>query len=310
MRIVTNLEEYTPEGECAAAIGKFDGVHLGHRRLLSEILREKAAGRKALVFTFDPSPEVFFGHGPEKELSTREEKHRLFEQLGIDVVVEFPFTQETAKMPPEAFVRDILCRRLHAALVAAGTDLSFGESGRGDFALLKSLSSRYHYTARQIEKVQYRGVPISSTLIRGLVAQGRMEEVEACLGAPYTVLGTVQHGNEIGRTIDIPTINQLPEEAKLLPPFGVYYSAVRVDGRLYAGMTNIGIKPTIREKAKRVTVETHLYDFAGNLYGKLLGVSLLTYRRPERKFSGIDELKKAMESDLAAGREYFAARES
>lgn len=134
-----------------------------------------------------------------------------------------------------------------------------------------------------------------------------MEEVRACLGISYQILGTVLHGNAIGRTIGIPTVNQIPEADKLLPPHGVYYSTVLLDGKEYPGMTNIGVKPTV-SRTGALTVETHLYDFRGDLYGRVITTSLLTFRRPERKFSGIDELKQTMQKDLAAGREYHGIR--
>ena len=255
------------------------------------------------MLTFDPSPEVFFGFGENKELSTQREKHLLFERLGVDLLVEFPFNIETAAMPPETFVREILSERLRMRYLAAGPDLSFGDRGKGNFELLSYLAPRYGYQTKMIQKVQENGKVISSTLIRSLVAKGQMEEVEECLGAPYTVLGTVRHGRALGRTIDIPTVNQIPEKTKLLPPHGVYYSKVRIGDKMYCGMTNIGEKPTVKQD-HTVNVETYLYDFSGDLYGQEIAVSLLTYRRPEIRFAGIEELKEQMMKDVQAGRVY------
>ncbi len=303
MRIISGTTQFKIEEGTAVAIGKFDGLHLGHRRLLKEILRQKEDGLKAAVFTFDPSPEVFFGMNPSRELSTNEEKRALFREIGIDILVEFPFNRMTAATPPEDFVVDILCRRMNARFVAAGTDLSFGAMGKGNFALMSSLARHLGFEARKIDKIERNGKVISSTLIRRLVEEGNMEEAAACLGAPYRITGKIVHGRALGRRIGIPTLNQLPPPDKLLPPFGVYYSEVKADGRVYKGMTNIGTKPTVTDEHV-VTVETYLYDFEGDLYGETAEVGLLTYRRPEKRFSGVMELRKTMEEDILAGKIY------
>lgn len=289
------------------AIGKFDGLHLGHRKLLSEILRQKEDGLKAAVFTFDPSPEVFFGMNPARELSTNEEKRDLFREIGIDILVEFPFNKETAAISPEDFVIDILCGRMNAKFVAAGTDLSFGSMGKGNFTMLSSLARHMGFETCKIDKIERNGKVISSTLIRELVEEGNMEEAAACLGAPYKITGKIVHGRALGRRIGIPTLNQMPPTDKLLPPFGVYYSEVKADGRIFKGITNIGIKPTVTND-NQVTVETSLYDFSGDLYGETAEVSLLTFRRPEMRFSGVSELKKTMEKDIRAGEIYHGLR--
>ena len=309
MRIISGTTQFEIKEGTAVAIGKFDGLHLGHRRLLEEILQQKEDGLKAAVFTFDPSPEVYFGMNPSRELSTNEETRALFRQIGIDILVEFPFNRMTAATPPEDFVIDILCRRMNAKFVAAGSDLSFGAMGRGNFALMSSLARHLGFEARKIDKIERNGEVISSTLIRRFVEEGKMEDAAACLGAPYRITGKIVHGRAFGRRIGIPTLNQLPPPDKLLPPFGVYYSEVRVDGRTYKGMTNIGTKPTVTEESK-VTVETYLYDFAGNLYGETAEVGLLTYRRPEKRFTGVPELKRTMEEDILAGRIYHGIGEA
>ena len=309
MRIISGTTQFRIEEGTAVAIGKFDGLHLGHRRLLEEILRQKEDGLAAAVFTFDPSPEIFFGMNPSRELSTNEEKRPLFREIGIDILVEFPFNRLTAATTPEDFVIDILCHRMNARFVAAGTDLSFGAMGKGNFALMSSLSRHLGFEARKIDKIERNGKVISSTLIRRYVEEGNMEEAAACLGAPYRITGKIVHGRALGRRIGIPTLNQLPPPDKLLPPFGVYYSEVKADGRIYKGMTNIGTKPTVSEEPK-VTVETYLYDFDGDLYGETAEVGLLTFRRPEKRFSGVPELKRTMEEDIRAGKIYHGIAES
>jgi riboflavin kinase/FMN adenylyltransferase len=303
MRIISGTTQFRIEEPTAVAIGKFDGLHQGHRKLLNEIIAQKEDGLKAAVFTFDPSPEIFFGMNPSRELSTNSEKRQLFEEIGIDILVEFPFNKETAAISPENFVIDILRGRMNAAFVAAGTDLSFGAMGKGNFELMSSLARHLGFEARKIDKIERNRKIISSTLIRELVEKGEMEEAAACLGEPYRITGKIVHGRALGRRIGIPTLNQIPPADKLLPPFGVYYSEVKADGRVFKGMTNIGIKPTVTDE-HRTTVETYLYNFSGDLYGEYADVKLLTFRRPEKRFADIKELQRTMQEDIRAGEIY------
>ena len=303
MQIISGTTQFRIEEPTAVAIGKFDGLHQGHRKLLNEIISQKEDGLKAAVFTFDPSPEIFFGMNPSRELSTNSEKRQLFEEIGIDILVEFPFNKETAAISPENFVIDILRGRMNAAFVAAGTDLSFGAMGKGNFELMSSLARHLGFEARKIDKIERNRKIISSTLIRELVEKGEMEEAAACLGEPYRITGKIVHGRALGRRIGIPTLNQIPPADKLLPPFGVYYSEVKADGRVFKGMTNIGIKPTVTDE-HRTTVETYLYHFSGDLYGEYADVKLLTFRRPEKRFADIKELQRTMQEDIRAGEIY------
>ena len=197
---------------------------------------------------------------------------------------------------------------MNAKFVAAGTDLSFGAMGKGNFSLLSSLGRHMGFDTCKIDKIERNGKVISSTLIRGLVEEGNMEEAAACLGAPYKITGKIVHGRALGRRIGIPTLNQTPPVDKLLPPFGVYYSEVKTEGKIFKGITNIGIKPTVTND-NQVTVETSLYNFSGDLYGETAEVSLLTFRRPEMRFSGVAELKKTMEKDIRAGEIYHGLSE-
>lgn len=313
MQILSNTTKFQLPDKTAAAIGKFDGVHLGHQSLLKEILSAREDGLKPAVFTFDPAPEEFFGRHRIPQLSTKEEKRDLFSDLGIDYLIEFPFDETTASMPPEQFVREILSERMQAKVIAAGPDLSFGDRGRGNFALLEAMSRECGYETRLISKMQYEGQEISSTLIRQFVTEGKMERAAACLGSPYSVTGIVTHGNALGRTIGFPTLNLYPDGGKLLPPFGVYYSLVTVFGddgsrTMYEGMTDIGEKPTVKEKKKRVSVETFVYDFTGDLYGKKIRVDLLTFERPEIKFASFQKLQRRIQADVEAGRQFFQKR--
>ena len=303
MQIIRDTTDFVSPGETAVSIGKFDGVHLGHRRLLEELIDQKEKGLLATVFTFDPYPEVFFGYGSKQMLTTLEEKEQIFEKMGIDILVEFPFNAVSAATPSREFVTRFLCSHLRARFIAAGPDLSFGDHGNGNFSLLEELAPEYGFTAKKIEKVIMDENIISSTLIRRLISTGEVTTAARYLGEPYLVRGRIVHGKALGRRIGIPTLNQVPPEDKLLPPFGVYYSDVLIGEKKYCGMTNIGIKPTVSEE-KRVTVETYLYDFRDDIYGETATVQLLTHRRPEMKFGSLEELKKTMEQDIQAGRVY------
>ena len=303
MKIISNTTDFQLEQGTAVAIGKFDGVHIGHRTLLEEILERKHDGLQACVFTFDPPPEVLFGISDGKSLSSLEEKRSLFEKMGVDVLVEFPMTRETAGMAPEAFVTEMLLGRLNMQFLAAGTDLSFGSHGAGNVALLEKMSVQHDFEIKIIDKVFLDGIEVSSSYVRGLVKEGKMEAVRECMGVPFFFKGEVVHGNHIGTGIGFPTVNLVPAKDKLLPPNGVYYSRTLVDGAEYASITNIGRKPTVGDKEK-MGVETYLYDFDQDIYGKEIEVYLLSFRRPERKFDSLEQLKEQLRLDVEAGAVY------
>lgn len=301
MKIIEGTTDFSLSEKTAVAIGKFDGIHLGHQKLLSRLLLQKERGLLATVFTFD-IPAAFFG-GEEKELTTRAEKRAAFAALGIDVLIEFPLNRETAATAPEAFVQDYLAKRMRAAYICAGPDLSFGKGGKGDFSLLSRCADRFGYRTERIEKVKLDGEEVSSTRVREAVRLGRMENVQGMLGKPYSAGGFVEHGKQLGRTLGMPTANLLPDEKKLLPPNGVYHTRVRIDGRdeKYRGISNVGCKPTVSDE-NRVRIETYLYDFDGDLYGREMIVEFLHFRRPERKFDSVEAMKTQIAADIAAGR--------
>ena len=299
MQIITRLDELNIKDRTALAMGKFDGIHLGHKKLLNMILEQKQDGLKAAVFTFEPSPEEFFVGHTVRQLFTREEKRRAFEKMGIDILIEFPLTAATAATPPEDFVRTILVEDLKAVYIAAGTDVSFGDKGRGDQYLLRNMSKELGFELCLIDKVMLDGQEVSSTRVRNVVADGDMPMAKRLLGDYYSVSGIVEHGKHLGSTIGIPTVNVLPPVGKMLPPFGVYCSKVIIDGVEYSGMTNIGRKPTVSNSGQ-VGVETFIYDFDKDVYGKMIEVRLLEFKRPEMKFDSVEELKKQMQSDIAA----------
>lgn len=285
----------------AVAIGKFDGLHLGHQKIIAELMKDAKEGLATVVFTFDPSPMSFFSGRKIPELATRDEKRRLFEAAGVDVLIEFPLTAETAATPPVTFVEKILVEAIGAKKIVAGRDVTFGDRGMGDYKLLESMEEACGYKTVLIDKLLFRGREISSTYVRDEIAMGHMEQAKELLGRPYTVSGVVEYGKQLGRTIGFPTINIVPEAGKLLPPNGVYYSDVRLEGSVYHGMTNIGVKPTVKGDGV-LNVETYLYDYEGDAYGAFVEVALLSFKRSEMKFNSVDDLKRQMKEDIAAGR--------
>ncbi len=300
MEIITNTTDFYLKPETAAALGKFDGVHIGHRRLLDEIILQKSRGLAACVFTFDPAPAVYFGSSDGRELTSREEKRLLFERMGVDILVEFPLNEETAPMPPEAFAVQVLARQMNVRFVAAGGDLSFGAGGAGDAALLRRLGPELGFEVKTIEKVCLGGAVVSSTCVRGRVESGDMRAAERLLGMPYMVAGRVSEGQKLGRRLGFPTANVIPGARKLMPPNGVYFSKVRHGGRMYRAISNVGYKPTVTSE-RLLGLESYLYDFDGRIYGEEIEVYLCEFLRPERRFESVEALQAQLRKDIAAG---------
>lgn len=297
MELIVGTKDFCIGCDTAVAIGKFDGPHVGHRRLLDEILEKKKDGLKTCVFTFDPPPSVLFGDGSEKELTTREEKRTFLERIGVDILIEFPLTRENAAISPEAFVEEILVDSINAKFIAAGVDISFGHMGKGNAELLEKMGQKLGFEVKIIEKIKLDNVEVSSTFIRDLVKAGDMKRVEKFLGIPYTVIGTVEKGNQIGRTLGFPTMNIVLPESKALPPFGVYASTVVYKGTEYKAISNVGAKPTVTDKGI-IGLESYLYDFDKVAYGEEIEVRLLEFRRPEKHFNSLDELKTQLQTDI------------
>lgn len=289
----------------AVTLGKFDGIHRGHQKLMSTLLQLKEEGYTAGVFTFELSELQLLRREPVRQLMTSPERAECLKELGIDWLVEYPFDRSTRDMEPEAFIRDVLIGQLHAEAVVVGEDYRFGKNRSGDSELLCRYAKRYGYRVFVMEKERDRtGRDISSTYIREELAAGHMEKVRELLGYPYSVCGLVVHGLGLAVKLGFPTMNQIPDQDKMLPPYGVYCSSVRLDGKCYGGITNIGCKPTVSSQ-KIPWVETYLWDYSGNAYGKEITVELYHFCRPERPFASAEELIAQMTRDTEQGKEYF-----
>ncbi len=308
MQIFSDIDTFNrtvgAETFTAVAIGKFDGIHKGHQKLIDVIDSYKAEGLRSLVFTFEKPVADYFTGCRSSVLTTDHEKIVYLEDTGVDYLYIMPVVSETVSYEPVYFIRDILFKGLHARVIAAGNDLSFGDKGAGNMELLREYSSKTGYRAVEIEKILYKDRELSSTLVREAVSRGEMEEVKEMLGRPYSIDGTVSCGKKLGRTIDMPTANIIPEDHKLMPPFGVYFSNVCIEGKEYSGITNIGVKPTVTDENK-VTAETYIYDMNEDIYGKKISVRLQHFVRKEMKFPNIGMLKKQMHDDSIKGISYF-----
>lgn len=294
----------TADFKGAVAIGKFDGIHIGHQALLTRIIDKKKENMLAIVFTFSPSPEEFFRGQLLPAIDTIEEKRENFERMGVDILIEYPLTKESAAITPEDFMQKILLDKLHAGYVVSGKDLSFGNKGMGNSAMLSAFANRNDFQYEMIDKVCVENKEVSSTAVRGAITAGDMELAKKMLGRAYQIGGEVVHGRALGRTMQMPTINVIPSKQKLLPPSGVYATITLLDDRELKGITNIGCKPTVSNEMK-IGVETHLFDFNEDIYGRHVVVKILHFIRSEMQFDGIDSLMKQMAADSEQARIYF-----
>ncbi len=305
MKIFHGIEEYREKPAVAVAIGKFDGIHLGHAKLIDTMI-EKASGKglKTLLFTFDkPFVSYFTGEKPEL-LSTNLEREEAVREWGIDFLFEYPLREDTVGISPEDFVEEVLVKGLNTAFIVAGPDMSFGKGGKGNIDTLRQMADG-RYEVLMVEKVRHEGEIVSSSLVREKLKEGEMETVSALLNRHYSISGKVSHGRKLGgRVLEMPTVNIVPEASKLLPPFGVYFSETVFGSVRVKSITNIGIKPTVQDSG-RVNAETFLYDFDDDLYGENLRVELLHFLRPEKKFESMEALKETMHNDMLSGRNYF-----
>lgn len=301
MEYITGRTDFKIQYNTALTLGKFDGIHKGHQKLLSKV-RAFAPFMKSVVFTFDVNPTIAVSKGEGTILTTNEERKAVVERFGIDYLYECPFTDEIRNMEAADFVRKIV-EDLNVRYIAVGTDFGFGHNRQGDYRLLQNMSGQLGFKVEVVDKERYEGREISSTYIREVIAKGDMEIAEKLLGYPYTVKGLVGHGRQLGRTIGIPTTNIIPVKDKLLPPNGVYVSKVHIEGETHMGVTNIGVKPTVGDENEK-GAETFIFDFDKDVYGKNITIELHKFIRPEMRFDSIGDLKEQMEKDIEFVRKY------
>lgn len=279
-------------------LGKFDGLHLGHRLLLKKMKEwKKRNGTASVMFTFDFHPGMLFAKNDVTLLYTEEEKRKLLEENGLDVFIAYPFTRETSSMEAEDFIEQILVRQLDARMIVVGEDNHFGHNRRGDVKMLQRFSKEYGFEVIACEKVRYDGEIVSSTRVREALVQGRIELVNQLLQEPYHIRGVVVPGQKLGAQMGVATLNLVPPSDKLLPQNGVYVSRTTIDKQAFLSVTNIGTRPTVND-GSRILAETHLLEATCDCYGKSVKVELFHFMRKEQQFEDKAQLSFQMRRDI------------
>ncbi len=287
------------------ALGNFDGVHRGHRKILDRLHRVASErGATSVVMTFDPHPPRVVR--PDKApplLMTMAQKLEAIAEAGVQGAAIVRFTPELSRWEPDTFVRTVLVDWLHVSEVWVGANFLFGHDRSGNFSVLRDLGARHGFKAEKIDPVRYKDFVVSSTRVRRLVSEGRMDEAGALLGHQYFVDGTVMRGDQRGRTLGFPTAN-LCTENELLPPHGVYATTARIGDIVHASVTNIGTRPTV-DHSGRTVIETHIFNLDRDLYGQSIRVGFVQRLRDERAFESVDLLRAQIDADCQRARVLF-----
>ncbi|WP_294309037.1 bifunctional riboflavin kinase/FAD synthetase [uncultured Chryseobacterium sp.] len=297
MKVFRNFSEYTSQKPLALSLGMFDGVHLGHKSIIDELIR---VGREnhleTAVLTFWPHPRFVFNPSENlKLLNTLEEKTFLMEKYNIENLFLKEFDEEFRNLTGEEFVRQILVDKLHVKYLIIGYDHSFGKNKSGNFELLQKLSEELDFEVEQMEAINIHENNISSTKIRKALLDGNIRDANEMLGYSYSVSGTVVHGKKIGRTIGYPTANIETDSIKLLPKKGAYIVEVFVKDQHYKGMLSVGTNPTVN--GEKLTVEVYILDFNDDIYNEKITVKFRDFLHDEIKFEGIEKLIERLDED-------------
>lgn len=315
MVIHKDIDKLPPFKNAVITTGTFDGVHLGHLKIIDQVKAEAAeSGGESVLVTFYPHPRLILQSrypGELKLLTTFEEKMHLLEKTGVDHVVVVPFSREFSETEPDEYISDFLIKKLRAKCIITGYDHHFGRNRQGDFRLLTEMSKKYNYTVKRIPEIVLQEVIVSSTRIRKALAEGNIPDANRFLGYDYFIEGTVVHGNKVGKTLGYPTANiKVESDEKLIPHYGIYTIGVSVldsdnPDKIHPAVMSIGIRPTIEDSKE--TIEAHIFDFDQDLYGRRLRIIFKKYIRPEMKFENMDALKEKMQEDEKIAREFWEA---
>ncbi|MGH9254815.1 MAG: bifunctional riboflavin kinase/FAD synthetase [Vicinamibacterales bacterium] len=288
------------------ALGNFDGLHRGHLKVVERVRRGAVEhGGTAMAMTFDPHPSRVVR--PDKApplLMTLDQRLEALDRAGIHTIAVVRFTRELSQWEPETFVRTVLVDWLHVSEVWVGANFLFGHDRTGNFSSLRTHGQRYGFRAEKIDPVRYKEFVVSSTRIRRLVAEGRVDEAGALLGHPYALAGTIVEGKQRGHALGFPTAN-LQTSNELIPPHGVYATTLTVDGIVHAAVTNIGVNPTFGDGAD-TSIETHVLRYDGDLYGQRVQLGFVQRLRDERRFDDVDGLRAQIEADCRRAERLFA----
>ncbi|WP_419742721.1 bifunctional riboflavin kinase/FAD synthetase [Paraclostridium dentum] len=297
MTIIKSLDEVINVENTVVTIGNFDGIHKGHIKLIKEAVKEaKTKNYKSVVFTFENHPMRYFRADSIKHIITNEEKVKIFEDLGVDIVFMIPFDEYMTKISATDFVKTILHEKLKCKMVIVGHDFTFARNKEGNASLLESLGKNYNMKVKVIQPIKIKGRRVSSSYIRNLINDGNVSEIKDFLGRNYFLEGEVIHARKIGRTIGFPTANLKAEDKLIIPKNGIYAVKVYIKNKVYYGATNIGYNPTVNGKA--LSIETNIIDFDEEIYGEIIKVEFLDRIRDEKKFNSLDELKSQLRKDV------------
>jgi riboflavin kinase/FMN adenylyltransferase len=304
MKVHFGFEEWSSSSRTSVTLGNFDGVHLGHQKILARVIQlSRSAGIPAVAITFDPVPKKILQPDTAPPLiQTLEQRLNKLERLGLTDVIVVRFSKPFAQKKPEEFAREFLVNRLKLRFFVIGEGFSFGHQKQGDLTLLRKLGSLYDFEVDAVSEVRDDGTRISSSQIRKYILHGQMESASRFLGEPFTMTGVVVEGEQLGGKLGIPTAN-LQFENEIVPAHGVYVCNAVASGETYSAVTNIGVRPTF--EGKKLTVEAHLLDFSGNLYGSRMDLQFLSKLRDERKFENVDALKTQIMKDIQLARNSF-----
>ena len=303
MRIYHHISELSHLTNSIVTIGTFDGVHLGHQKIINRLVEIKnKQGGEIVVFTFAPHPrKVLFPEQSDlKLISTTEEKCALLEQFGVDHVLVFPFTKAFSQMQAQDYITDIIARGLKTKTLVIGYDHRFGSNREGNIDTLKQFASTLQFEVEEIPAQEVNQLNISSTRIRKAIDEGDIYTANEFLGYSFFMTGKVVKGKQLGRTIGYPTANVFVEDAdKLIPKIGVYAVNVVVKGQRYKGMLNIGTNPTT-DSDNKIKIEVNIFDFDKDIYGEDIKLEFVKWIRNEEKFANLEELKQALANDKIA----------
>jgi riboflavin kinase / FMN adenylyltransferase len=306
MEVVVGLHNLKPRhAGCVLTIGSFDGVHRGHQRLLAHLVEKGLdLGAPTMLLTFEPTPREYFrGDMVPARLTRFREKITLLEKTELDRVLMLPFNERTANTPAEWIVEELLVRRLGVRHLMVGDDFRFGRGAQGDHRMLVEAGRRHGFAVGRMDTVTIGGTRVSSTRVREALRNGDLDEAETLLGHPYFMMGRVVYGRRLGRQLGVPTANIRLQRYRT-PLQGVFAVSVSGLDRIYEGVANVGVRPTV--DGKEPLLEVHLFDFSDDIYGRLLTVEFKHKIRDEQTFDGLDSLKAQIERDIVTTREWFA----
>jgi riboflavin kinase/FMN adenylyltransferase len=298
MKIFNNIQSYLSEKESILTIGTFDGVHIGHNKILTKLVEEsKKNNLSSLIMTFFPHPRMVLQKSQEiKMIDTIDEKIHLFEKTGVDNLIIQPFDENFSKIRAKEFVEEILVKKLKIKYIIIGYDHRFGKDREASVDDLKKFGLNYMFTVEEIAAQEIHSIAISSTKIRNAILKGEIKKCNEYLGRNFMLTGEVVHGDGLGKKINFPTANiKIPETYKIIPKNGVYLVKAIINSEIYFGMMNIGVRPTIGGKNK--SLEIHFFNFKDNIYNKTISVEIICKIRDEEEFSSIDELKIQLKKD-------------